>query len=88
MNSTRFFILIGFVCAFFSLCSVIFSFIEASGHPFRFYEIISLVIWLGGLICGIILIKRRRKIGLVLITILIFILALGLLMPAMTSATI
>jgi hypothetical protein len=88
MNSTRILISIGFACVFFSLCGVIFSFIEAGWHSFRFFEIASLTAWLGTLICGIGLLKRRRKIGLILITIWIIVLILWLLIPAMTSATI
>jgi hypothetical protein len=84
LNWTQLLVVIGFVCAVFTLCGVIFSFIEAGWHPFRFYEIASLIMWLGTLICGISLLKRRKKIGLALIAIWIVTLILGLLIPATT----
>jgi hypothetical protein len=80
----RLVVAIGFVCAVFSLCGVIFSFIEAGWHPFRFYEVTSLIMWFGTLICGISLLKRRKKIGLALIAIWITVLILGLFIPAIT----
>jgi hypothetical protein len=84
LNWTHLLVAIGFVCAVFSLYGVIFSFIETGWHPFRFYEIISLIMWLGTLICSISLLKRRKIIGLTLIAIWIVISILGLLIPATT----
>jgi hypothetical protein len=84
LNWTHLLVAIGFICAVFSLCGVIFSFIEAGWHPFRFYEVTSLITWLGTLICGVSLLKRRKKIGELLVTIWIVILFLGLLIPAHT----
>jgi hypothetical protein len=83
-NWTRLIIAIGFVCAALDFCGVVFAFIAATRHLHE--EAIDspvwVIVWFGTLICGVGLLKRQKKTGLILISIWIVSLILGSLIPA------